>query len=123
MVGHAQQDIDRYLKYSKGERLRRNGIGLTIGGGVLTVIGISMLSSAHITTTSNAYGQPQYTSNDPNARNGALCLLGGMGMLGAGIPLWIVGAHKVHKYKPAGLSLNLEVAPQGQPAVGLGLRF
>lgn len=123
LAGQAQQDIDQYLKYSKGERMRKNGIGLTIGGGVLTVVGISLLSSANFTTTTNGYGQSQYSTNDPNATSGALCLLGGMGMLGAGIPLWIVGAHKVKKYKPAGLSLNLNVAPQGRPGLGLGLRF
>jgi hypothetical protein len=120
LAGQAQQDIEQYMKYSKGERLRKSGIGLTIGGGVLTVVGISLLSSANISTTTNQYGQSQYSSNDPNAQSGALCLLGGMGMLGAGIPLWIVGAHKMKKYRPTGLSLNLNVAPRG---LGIGLRF
>ncbi|HTH57426.1 MAG TPA: hypothetical protein VL728_15355 [Cyclobacteriaceae bacterium] len=120
LAGQAQQDIERYMRYNKGERWRRSGIGLTIGGGVLTVVGISLLSSA--TTTTNAYGQTQYAANDPNAQSGVLCLLGGMGMLGAGIPLWIVGSHKVKKYRPTGLSLNLNAAPQGR-GLGLGLRF
>ena len=120
LAGQAQQDIEQYMKYSKGERMRKSGIGLTIGGGVLTVIGISLLSSANITSTTNQYGQQQYSSNDPNAQSGALCLLGGIGMLGAGIPLWIVGAHKAKKYKPTGLSLNLNTAPRG---LGVSLRF
>lgn len=120
LAGQAQQDIDQYMKYSKGDRMRKTGIGLTIGGGVLTVIGISMLSSANFTSTTNQYGQQQYSSNDPNAQSGALCLLGGIGMLGAGVPLWIVGAHKVKKYKPTGLSLNLNPAPRG---LGVSLRF
>jgi hypothetical protein len=79
-----------------------------------------MLSSANITSTTNQYGQQQYSSNDPNAQSGALCLLGGIGMLGAGIPLWIVGAHKAKKYRPTGLSLNLNPAPRG---LGVSLRF
>lgn len=119
LASHAQQNIEQYLKYSKGERYRRTGMGLTIGGAVLTVIGMSLLESAQKVT--NAYGQTQYAANDPNARSGALCLVGGVGMLGAGIPLWIAGAHKVKKYKLEGLSLNLN--PQGRPGLGLGLRF
>jgi hypothetical protein len=119
----AQLDLEQYAKYSKGERLKRTGIGLTVAGGLLTVIGINMLSSAHVQTTTGPNGQTQYSSNDPNAQSGALCLLGGMGMLGAGIPIWIAGAHKVHKYKMDGLSLNLNVAPYGRPGVRLALRF
>lgn len=113
----AQQDIDRYLK---ANRMKRTGRSLTFGGGVLAIVGISLLSSAKYTTTTNAYGYTQTSTTDPQASTGALVLLGGIGCLGAGIPIWAVGAHRAKKHEPKAVSLNLNVAPTG---VGLALRF
>lgn len=113
----AQQDMERYLK---ANRMKTTGRTLTFGGGILSIVGISLISSAKYTTTTNAYGYTQTSTTDPQASTGALLLLGGIGCLGAGIPIWAVGAHRAKKHEPKAVSLNLNVAPAG---VGLALRF
>ena len=84
-------------KVEKYRRLRNNGIGFTIVGGVLMGVGISTLSQVTYSTT--YYGSSSSsTVTGGHPVTGALELLGGMGCLGAGIPLWVVGGHNVKKY-------------------------
>ena len=114
-----EQKIEHYTK------MKKTGTGLTIAGGVLTIVGIALASSANYQTTTNGYGQQTYTSNDPNAVGGVLCLLGGLGMAGAGIPLWAVGSSRVKKYTAQlnTVSLNLKLTPSGQAGVGFTYSF
>src|SRR5258706_13178442 len=114
-----EQKIQHYTK------MKKTGTGLTIAGGALTIVGIALMSSAKYETTTNFYGQQQTTSHDPNAVGGALCLLGGLGMAGAGIPLMAVGSSRVKKYTAQlnTLSLNLKFTPQGQAGIGFTYSF
>lgn len=111
----AQQN-DKYQKFTK---LRNGGIALAVAGGILTVVGVSVLGSAK-TTTSNQYGQ---TEIDPSFRAGVYLVVGGVEMVGGGIVLAVIGAKKAKKYRPATLSMNMNLAPQMPPRVGLNLRF
>jgi len=119
---YSQIDPQRSLYIAKAEKYRKmktTGAVLTVGGTILTIVGISTLSKVESTT--NAYGQIQTTGN-PVA--GVLELLAGMGGVGAGVPLWIVGAHAETKYnrKLEMLSVKLNVSPNST-AVKLTYRF
>ncbi len=106
------------LKIDKYKRMKTTGIVMIVAGSVATVIGVSNISSA--TYTTNQFGQR--TTNDPSAITGALLVLGGAGLLGAGIPLTIIGSKqsKKYQYKFDALSLNLNLNLQQQ---GLGLSY
>ena len=105
----AQHDPDKLFYFAKAEKYRRmknTGTVLTVAGSVLTVVGI-------VTLVNNAdpYGT---TSNEDDILAGAAAYLIGLGSLGAGIPLWIVGAHNERKYnrKLEDISVKFLVAPQ-----------
>ena len=91
-------------------------------GGVLFVVGVVTLSNASYNTNYN--GGYSNTSTTGNPEAGALAFLFGMGGLGAGIPLWIVGAHQQRKYnaKLQGLSFRFNMNPQGK-GLTLSYRF
>ncbi len=122
------QQLDRKsieLKIQRYTKMKKTGTVLTIVGGALTITGIALISSAKVESTTNIYGQPTYTSNDPNAVGGVLCLLGGLGMAGTGIPLMAVGSSRVKKYTAQlnTLSFNLKLTPSGQAGVGFTYSF
>ena len=105
----AQHDPDKLLYFAKAEKYRRmknTGTVLAVAGTVLTVVGIVTLVN-----NSDPYGT---TGNEDDVLAGAAAYLIGLGSLGAGIPLWIVGAHNERKYnrKLEDISLNFHIAPQ-----------
>ena len=109
-----QVQPDQKLLYAKAEKYRRmkgKGASLTILGGVLFIVGAATLSNA-----SYYYNANGTTTSSGSANTGAAALLIGMGALGAGIPLWIVGAHNERKYekKLQGLSFRFNANPQGK---------
>jgi hypothetical protein len=101
-------------KVEKYRKMKGTGATLTVMGGILLVVGIATLVNATSSYT-NSYGSTQ-TSTSGNAAAGAVAYLLGLGGLGAGIPLWIVGAHQHRKYnaKLEGLSLRFNLSPQGK---------
>ena len=118
---YSQIDPQRSLYISKAEKYRKmktTGAVLTVGGTILAIVGISTLSNVETTTTST--GQVQTLKGDPVA--GVLELLVGTGAVGAGVPLWIVGAHAESKYnrKLETLSARVYVNPH---ATGVKLTY
>jgi hypothetical protein len=116
---------DKLLYAGKAEKYRRRkntGATLTVLGGVLFIVGFATLSNSSYNTTYN--GSYSTTSTTGNPEAGAYALLFGMGGLGAGIPLWAVGAHQQRKYnaKLEGLSFRFNVNPQGK-GLALSYRF
>ena len=114
---------DKLLFAGKAEKYRKRkntGATLTVLGGVLFIVGVATLSNSSYNSTSNGYNTTTSTTGNPDA--GALALLFGMGGLGAGIPLWIVGAHQQRKYnaKLENLSFRFNLNPQGK---GLALCY
>ncbi len=107
-------------KVEKFKRMKTTGTLLTVAGGVLIIVGVTTISNAPSTTT-YYNGQPQ-TTYGGNAPAGAVALLVGMGGMGAGIPLWIVGANAQRKYtqklEMTGININLN-----QQSSGIGLRY
>jgi len=115
-----QQKAQYLLKIEKYTRMKNTGIGLTVAGSVLTIAGIVILSNAN--WVEDSYGN--YTTTDDNAVGGVVCLLGGMGGLGAGIPLAIIGSKNKKKYeaKLQSVSLRINANPQNT-GIALVYRF
>jgi hypothetical protein len=96
----AQYDPEKMLYIKKAEKYRKmknTGTLLTVGGVILTVVGVSTLINSTTTTTVNGSGQNQTTSSG-NAVGGAIAYVLGVACVGSGVPLWIVGAHAQKKY-------------------------
>lgn len=122
---HAQHNDEKLFYLQKAEKYRRmksTGTVLTTTGTIAAIVGIVMMANSTYTTTTNSYGQPVTTSTDGNAAGGALTFLAGSAALGAGVPLWIVGAHAQKKYqrKLDGLALRMNV---NQQSAGLTLAW
>jgi hypothetical protein len=108
-------------KAEKYKRMKSTGTVLAIGGGVLFGIGIGILANSSIETTTDSYGyQSTTTTGHPGAGIGCL-LLGAAGM-GAGIPLWVIGAHNQEKYERrlATVTVGFNVNPKN---TGLKLTY
>ena len=110
-------------KVEKYRKMKGTGATLTVVGGILLVVGIATLVNATSNSYTNSYGSTQ-TSTSGNAAAGAVAYLLGLGGLGAGIPLWIVGAHQQRKYSKRleGFTLRFNVTPQGR-GITLARRF
>lgn len=109
---HAQykNDSTEYvIKIQKYRDMRTAGIIFTVIGTGLFVAGVAVM-------------EENLWDDDQGFENGAVVFLVGAASLGAGIPLWIVGAHQHKKYseKLKGLSLNLQVRTAYQ---GITLRY
>jgi hypothetical protein len=105
-------------KYYKYKKMKATGLVLAIGGGVLGIVGISKLSNAPTTTTSTG----QVVATGDQATTGALMFLASIPMVGAGIPLSIVGHVKSKKYGALmdKLSMGGRVTPR---SVGVSLTY
>ncbi len=108
----AQHDPDKLLYFAKAEKYRRMknaGTALTIGGSVLAIVGIVTIAN-----NGTAGSTAAKVENVDNVLIGAAVYLMGLGSLGAGIPLWIVGAHSERKYnrKLEDISVKFHVDPQ-----------
>ncbi len=111
-------------KAEKYKRLKNTGMLLSIAGGVLAVVGVSKINDS--VSNSTYYNGTYYNNSNSNSggETGALLFLGGVAGLGAGIPLWIVGAHAQHKYerKLEGIGVRLNINQQNK-GLTLSYRF
>ena len=106
--------FDYVGKIEKYRKMRGAGAALTVIGSILSVAGtVTAMNNMDLFTDDN---------NDSALAAGTVCALAGYGMLGAGIPLWIVGGvqHKKYSTKLQGLSVKIHANPQSQ---GLTLSF
>lgn len=121
---HAQ-DQKKYLyqsKVAKYNKMKNTGIGLTIGGGVLTVAGIVLMANG-INDTSPYDPYSSDTEVGGTFALGYLATILGVTATGGGITLWAIGASKKRSYttKLNSISLNLNPAPRRM--VSLAYRF
>jgi len=130
LAGHVKaQMFDKALcerKIKTYRKVERIGLGLTIIGGVSTIIGVELVNkggggAAYATPVSPGSLQPVAThNNDNNFNTGMLCLTAGIPTLIAGIVLTTIGVPKVHNYKKKLAGLSLGLAPRGN---GLSLTY
>jgi hypothetical protein len=114
LPGLAQYDADKMFLLQKTEKYRRmknTGATLTVVGTILTVAGIvTVINNVEET----APGSQTYSATNDKAGTGAIMWLVGVGGMGAGIPLWAVGAHNYKKYsqKLNAVSVRFHATPQ-----------
>ncbi len=113
-------------KVESYRKMRNTGLGLGIGGGILTTVGIVILASADWEEQPPANGSgTTYTTTDAgSAVGGFLLLCTGIPMLGTGAVLGGIGNYKMKQYqrKADGMTLNFQCNPR-QRGVALTYRF
>ena len=86
--------------YTPGLKMRNVGRVLTVGGGVLLVTGIILVSSAdELYYNAGTSSSGSYESGDPRGGFGVLLTTTGAGMLVTGIILWSKGQRKYNNHK------------------------
>jgi len=99
-IGQISYDNRLYeRKVEKYTKLKRTGTTLGIAGGALTVVGVILMSNANWHTDTNAYGQTQTTTDDPQGVLGLVSVLVGVPMAGTGVVLGIIGGKKQRHYQ------------------------
>lgn len=110
-----------WKKAEKFGRMKKTGVGLTIGGAVLTIVGIGLIAdAAHTETTSYGY------YNEPNEANlmaGVVALELGVGMTAGGIVLWSIGASKKNKYLNRIKTMTLNLNADSRQKLSLVYKF
>jgi hypothetical protein len=115
------QDQKKQLYLHKVEKftnMRNAGIGLTIGGAILTIAGISTMSNA-------AAEDPNLLSEESSSKFavGYLVTVLGVTATGGGITLWAIGGSKKKSYLNKLNSLSLNLNPSQHHLVSLAYRF
>lgn len=100
-------------KVEKYRRMKSTGATLTIGGSVLMVTGLIVLSNSSYEYVDYGNGNTQErTTGNPLA--GAVIWIVGNASVGAGIPIWIIGKNNFRKYsnKLESVSIKVNTNPQ-----------
>ncbi len=120
MCGFAQ--IDQKALYQKKIKSYSNmkgaGIGLTIGGVVMTAIGIGVIAGAPEDDW-DTYEDESYDQ----IMLGAVVTEVGVIMIGGGITLWAIGGSKKAKYTRKLNALSLNLNPSFKQKFSLAYRF
>lgn len=126
MSAKAQEDEEYKTIYrekiARFTNMKNAGIGLTIGGAVLTVFGITSISeSINMMNNSNS------TSSDNAAvakyLTGMICTELGIVMTAGGITFWTIGASKRNKYIRKLNSVSLKLDPNPSRALSFVYQF
>ena len=103
-------NLDYIKKVEKFRRMRNAGAGLTVVGSVLLVVGT-------VTVINSSVDELFYTESKTTDA-GVASMVAGQICLGAGIPLWIVGANNHKKYSKLaqghGLNVKINATPQSR---------
>lgn len=127
----SEQPSDNELyqyKINKYSKMRNTGTVLGVGGGILTVVGIVLVSNADWDqqTTSDEYGNTNsnYNTTSGSGIAGVFCIVGGVSIGTVGIIIGTIGSKSVKKYqaKMKNVSFNFNCTPKQQGFV-LSYRF
>ncbi len=115
------QDQKKQLYLRKVEKfttMRNAGIGLTIGGSVLTILGFSTMSNA-------VAEDPNLYTDESNSKFFAGYLVTALGVTatGGGITLWAIGGSKRRSYLNKLNSLSLNLNPGRNQMLSLSYSF
>ncbi|HRP38275.1 MAG TPA: hypothetical protein PLM55_01205 [Chitinophagales bacterium] len=92
----------------RGKKLKKIGLGLSIGGGASTLIGIIMVAAGVVNRDAAIQG------------GGAAFIALGLPGIGIGVPLTIIGAKRAKEACGNSASLNINAGNNG---IGLALKF
>jgi hypothetical protein len=113
--------LDANREYQSAKMLKNTGIGLLVGGGVLTVTGLAIIiSSVH----KGSWGIPEYTGSETASKTAAVFIALGISSLITGAILTSTGSKKVKEClrKQHGLSFDFNCRP-GMTGVSVKYRF
>lgn len=103
-------------------KMKRTGVGLTIGGAILTIGGIAMM----VDGANNYVESDYYSSSDDLPAKFYLgyltTIVGGTATTG-GIVLWAIGGSRVRSYQKKLNSLSLNLNPGKHQIFSLAYRF
>lgn len=113
-----QKDLfnSKIIKFNK---LRNSGVGLTIGGVVLTTVGIVVLSKSEIFDMNS----PNYGEADGNYFLGSLGISLGAASIAGGITMWVIGANKTDYYNKKLNQLSLDFNSNPKQIISLTYHF
>lgn len=80
-------------------KMKKVGVGLGLAGGVLSISGALLVSSADWETTTGYNGTTNKTTTDSEGVTGLLMLVVGIPLAATGIVLGSIGSHKVKSYQ------------------------
>jgi hypothetical protein len=128
MHAQDQQKLLYQAKVEKYTKMKHAGVGLTIGGAVLTGIGIGLMVDG-IRKVNNDLYDPYDPNSSDSADGSGEALIGYLGfVLGVsttttGIILWSVGSSKSNKYQQRLNSISLNLNPARHQMISLAYRF
>lgn len=121
-----QQNLLYQAKVEKYTKMKHAGVGLTIGGSVLTGIGLGLMVDG-IRKVNNDDNYDPYSSSSVDGSGeviiGYLGFVLGVSTTTTGIVLWSIGASKTNKYQQKLNSISLNLNPTRHQAFSLAYRF
>ncbi len=113
------------------KRMKSTGVGLTIGGAILTVVGTALLANSDYLSSSYdddygyGYGNDYESSNDGAGQFilGYVSVVAGVTSTAGGIVLWSIGSRKTKQYQQKLDMISFNVNPSTQQMVSLSYRF
>jgi hypothetical protein len=116
------EKVSYQIKIEKYKRMKTSGLLMIVAGSAMTVLGISKLIKDPYTSSTYSNGSSSTTTINQNGVEGELLFLGGSGLLGAGIPLAIIGSKKSKQYQRRYDALTLNLDPE-QKGLTLSCKF
>lgn len=106
-------------------KMKRSGVGLTIGGAILTVGGIALMADGAKQTNNYDPYDSYSTYDDPTSKFmvGYITTCIGVGAVAGGIVLWSIGGSKARGYQKKLNSLSLNLNPGKHQLFSLAYRF
>lgn len=101
-------------------KMKRAGIGLTIGGAVIAGVGTGLLID-YVIKVGNGY--PDYRTDDMEYAIGVGLTTLGITAIGGGITLWSIGAAKSNSYKRKLDTFSFNLSPGYRQQFSLAYRF
>lgn len=118
MMAQVDQKALYQKKIKSYSNMKGAGIGLTIGGVVMTVIGINVIASAPEDDWST-----DEIEGETEILGGVILTEVGLIMVGGGITLWAIGGSKKAKYTRKLNALSLNLNPSLKQKFSLAYRF
>lgn len=131
-VAYSTQNSQQELferKVVNFNKMKRAGVGLTIGGAVLTTIGIGVLADYVDKSVNEVYYDPYNNSSYDEYELTAQYVAGvaltsfGITAMGGGITLWSIGAAKSKSYKRKLDSFSFNLSPGYKQQFSFAYRF
>ena len=111
---------NKVVKFSK---MKRSGVGLTICGTVLTVVGIGMVADGAYRLYNDTHNSLNQDDPESEMAIGSCATAIGLTATSGGVVLWIIGASKANKYRKNLRYFSFDLSPAPNQMLSLAFRF